>query len=94
MLLLVAAQRFLLTPEQVTLGRSLDFAVKGGPAGDRARLALVQSVSLVVELLKWAAGIVLAVLLIIRKQRRSSRSRYSRQEIDMVDKTDHRHIDR
>jgi hypothetical protein len=93
MLLLVVAQRFLLTPEAITLGRSLDFAVKDGAAGDRARLGLVQSVYLAVEIVKWAAGLLLAYLLIFQKHRRSM-SRYARQEIDMVNEANHRHIDR
>jgi hypothetical protein len=93
MLALVVAQRFLLTPEAVTLGRSLDFAVKGGPAGDRARLGLVQNVYLAVEIIKWATGVVLAVLLIFRKHRRAP-SRYTRQEINVVDEPYHGHVDR
>jgi len=93
MLLLVIGQRFLLTPEAVTLGRSLDFAVKSGAAGDRTRLTLVQSVYLAVEIVKWAAGILLAVLLIFHKHRRSM-SGYTRQEINKVNESNHGHVDR
>jgi hypothetical protein len=93
MLLLVVAQRFLLTPEAATLGRSLDFAVKGGPAGDRARLGLVQNVYLAVEIINWATGGVLAVLLIFRRHRRAN-SRYTRQEINLVNEANHGHVDR
>jgi hypothetical protein len=92
MLLLVLAQRFLLTPELIYLGRPLDFAVKGGPAADRARFVLVQSVYIAAELAKWAAGILLAVMLIFRKSRRPALG-YTRQEINMVDEANHGHVD-
>jgi len=92
MLLLVIAQRFLLTPELISLGRPLDFAVKGGPASDQARFVLVQSIYIVLELLKWAAGILLAVMLVFQKSRRRG-SGYPRQEINMIDKANHGHID-
>jgi hypothetical protein len=92
MLLLALSQRFLLTPETNYLGRPLDFAAHGGSPGDRARLALVQNVSLGVEWVKWAAGILLAGMLCFRRQRRTI-SGYARQEIDMINKADHGHVD-
>jgi hypothetical protein len=93
MLLMVLAQRFLLTPELIYLGRPLDFAVKGGPAADRARFLLVQSVYIGAELTKGATGILLAALLIFRKSRRPTLG-YTRQELNMVDEADHGHINR
>lgn len=93
MLLLVILQRFLLTPELNALGRPLDFAAKGGAAKDQGRYVLVQSISIGLELLKWAAGILLAGMLIFQKPRRR-RSGYARQEVDFVDKANHGHIDR
>jgi hypothetical protein len=93
LLLLVLGQRLWLTPEMNYLGRPLDFAAKGGPAGDRARFYLVQSVYIGAELLKWAAGLVLAVMLIFRKSKRAA-SGYTRQEINLVDEPDHGHVDR
>jgi hypothetical protein len=93
LLLLVVAQRFVVTPELTHLGRPLDFAVKGGPAADRARFRMVQGVYIGVELLKWAASLVLAGMLVFRKSRRAS-SGYTRQELNMVDEPNHGHVDR
>lgn len=93
LLLFVLAQRFWMGPELNYLGRPLDFAVKGGPAGDRARFQLVQGVYIGAELLKWAMGLVLAAMLIFRKSRRAP-SGYARQEINMVDEPNHGHVDR
>jgi hypothetical protein len=93
MLLLVLAQRLLFTPELIYLGRPLDFAIQDSASADRARFTLVQSVYIAVELAKWTAGVVLAAMLILRMSRRPS-SGYARQEINMVDEPDHRHVDR
>lgn len=93
MLLLVLVQRLVLTPELIFRGRPLDFAARGGPAIDRARFTLVESISLGAELVKWAAGLALAAMLVFRRQRRTS-SRYIRQEINVVDKADNGHVDR
>jgi hypothetical protein len=93
MLLLVLAQRFALTPELIYRGRPLDFAAKGGPVGDRARYTLVESSYLGVELVKWAAGLVLAVMFIFRRQRRAGLG-YTRQEINLIDKADNGHVNR
>lgn len=93
MLLLVLVQRFLLTPEMLYLGRPLDFAAKGGPLGDRARLALIQNIYLGTEWAKWAAAAVLAITLVLRKPRRAL-SAHIRQEVNMIDKADDSHVDR
>jgi len=93
LLLLVVAQRFVITPELNYLGRPLDFAIKGGPAPDRARFMLVRGAYIAVEVLKGAAGLVLATVLVFRKSRRAS-SGYTRQEINMVDEPNHGHVDR
>ena len=93
LVLLVAAQRFWLTPELNYRGRPLDFAVKGGPAGDRARFLMVRGIYIGMELFKWAVGLVLAAMLVFRKSRRA-RSGYTRQELNMVDEANHGHIDR
>jgi hypothetical protein len=92
MVLLVLAQRFFLTPEMLYLGRPLDFALQGGSASDQARLSLVESVYIGVELVKWAAGLLLAVLLVFHKTRHTSLG-HARQELNLVDKADHGHID-
>ena len=93
LLLLALAQRFWLGPELNYLGRPLDFAAKGGPPGDHARFLLVQGVYIGVELFKWAAGLVLAAMLIFRKSRRAP-SGYTRHEINVVDEPNHGHVDR
>ena len=93
MLLLVLAQCLVLTPELIFRGRPLDFAVKGGPAADRARFTLVQSAYFGVDWVKWAAGAALAAMLVFRRQRRASLG-YVRQEVNMVNKADNGHVDR
>lgn len=92
MLLLVFPQRFWLTPAMDSLGRSMDFAPAGGSPGDRAHFQMLHSTYLGMELLKWAAGMLLAAMLILRRSRRSG-SRHARQQLNLVNKPDHGHID-
>jgi len=71
MLVVVLPQRFWLTPAMDSLGRPLDFALDGGPPGAHTHFLALHSSYLGMELVKWAAGIVLASMLIFRKTRRS-----------------------
>jgi len=92
MLLVVFPQRFWLTPAMESLGRSMDFAPAGGSPGDQAHFRLLHGAYLGMELLKWAAGMLLASMLILRRSRRSG-SRHARQQLNLVNKPDHGHID-
>jgi hypothetical protein len=93
MIVLVAVQRFVLTPQLTAIGRNLDFA---GPAS--STLATSQFWSYhnaysAMEIFKWLLTVGLAVRLIAgRRHRRSSTD--LGQQLDMIHKADHRHIDR
>jgi len=93
MLLLVLPQRFWLTPAMASLGRAMDFAADGGSLNQQANFRMLQSVYIGVELLKWAAGMLLAATMIIRGSRHAG-SRHARQQLNLVNKSDHGHIDR
>jgi len=87
MILITAAQRFYLTPQIVTLGRAQDFgpSVKGFSALHMSYVS--------VEMSKWILGFGVASRLVIGHRRRRSRSEV-RNELDMIDKANHRHINR
>jgi hypothetical protein len=93
MTVLAALQRFLILPEGALLGRLLDFLPgdQGGP--DRSRYWVLQTAYYGVEAAKWAAGLVLAGAMVFSR-RRSGRSRDSRREFDVVDKSNYRSVDR
>jgi hypothetical protein len=90
MLLAAVAQRALVTPELVSLGRSLDF-VPSPPAADLARQGAMRVVYFSIELANWALGLLLAAHLVLRRHGRSADAGL---DFDGVDKADHRHIDR
>jgi hypothetical protein len=88
MLVFTGLQRFLLAPEMNALGRILDFAPPGLHAAERSKLAGANSAYYIMEAIKWAAGAALAVKLLLR--RRGSGN--VRQQVQAVDKPDHRHV--
>jgi hypothetical protein len=90
MLATAVAQRVLVTPEQVSLGRSLDF-VSSPPAAELSHLGAMRVVYASLELGNWALGALLAVRLILRRHHCSADAGI---ELDGVDKRDHRHVDR
>jgi hypothetical protein len=89
-LLVLIVQRFLLTPQIVAVGRTLDFASRQAVAGSRLFWVLHSAYS-AVEILKWALIAILAGRLVWRWRRRSGDAR---QQVDLIDEADHRHIDR
>jgi hypothetical protein len=93
MLLLVLPQRFWLTPAMDSLGRAMDFAPNGGSPGDHARFLVQHGSYIGIELLKWAAGVLLASILISRTIKRPG-SGNARQQLNLIDKPNHGHIDR
>jgi hypothetical protein len=90
LVVLVATQRFLLTPDLTATGRLLDFGNPAGMLGERARFRVTHAAYDAIELGKWALQLVLAAFLIGRGRVRSG---HSRQQFHMVDKADYRHID-
>lgn len=93
MLIAAAVQRFFLTPEITSFGRMLDFMPADAYNPARRRLPIVQSAYAGVEFTKLGLGILLAVWLIVGRGRRRSRGDV-RQELDLIDKANYRHVDR
>ena len=91
MFLIVAMQRLFMTPELTALGRSFDFIPVDEPSPERNRFWMLHGVYACAEILKWGLGLVLGALLVFRRQRRS---RDAGHEFDVVDKANHRHINR
>jgi hypothetical protein len=92
MIAAVSVQRFMLTPEMISLGRMFDFVPPDAPSGERTQFWVLDSWYFGVELGKWVLGLALAARLI--SQPRGRRSGDVRQEFDVVDKANHRHVDR
>jgi hypothetical protein len=91
MLLIVVLQRFLLTPQIVSLGREIDFIPPEVSSPTRSRFWVLHGAYSGVELLKWVLGLTLAARLCFKQ---SPRSGEARQEFDLIDKADHSHINR
>jgi hypothetical protein len=89
----VVVQRFFLRPEITSFGRVLDFVPAEVYVAGRKRLPIVQSAYDGVELTKFGIGAMLAVWLIVGRGRRRSRGDV-RQELDLIDKANYRHVDR
>jgi len=70
MLLIALAQRLLLTPEIVALGRLIDFLPTGVASAERARFWMLHTVFSGVEVLKWVLGLIITVKLLFRTRRR------------------------
>ena len=90
MIAAVLVQRFLLTPGMTSLGRMIDFVPPDAPSGERTQFWVLHGWYWEMEVVKWALGLALAGRLIARRSRRSG---YARQQINMVDKANHRHVD-
>jgi hypothetical protein len=75
LLVLVVAQRFVLTPEMKAMGRMLDFGSPSAVVGERAKYGVMHYAYLVVEASKWTLQAVLGFILITRGRLRSSDSR-------------------
>jgi hypothetical protein len=93
LLVLTAAQRFLLTPEVTALGQMLDFASPTGNEHERSQLWVAQTAYLSVEVVKWAISILLTARMLFSRKR-SGRSRDARHELDRVDKRNYRGVNR
>ena len=85
----VVVQRVLLTPAMISLGRMIDFLPPDAPSRFRTQFWVLHSFYWGVELAKWVLGLALGVRLIAH---RSGRSGNARQEFNLVDKADHRHV--
>jgi hypothetical protein len=91
----VIAQRFALSPEIASYGRLTDFAPAGVPSGYHAKLLVLQTTYFAVEVGKWIVTIGLAAILIGRgSNRRSKPLANSWSQFNVVDKSNHGHVDR
>lgn len=88
---IVMVQRFLLTPELQAVGRLLDFTNPAAATGERAKFGVIHTAYVGLECGKWGLQLLLGAVLIGRGR---PRSRDTRQQIDLVNKTDYRHVDR
>jgi len=87
LLCIVIAERLFLTPEIVRLGRLLDFVSPAASLPERAQFWRLHGGYSALEMLKLVLAAVLTGQLIVKGRRRSG-------QIDLVDESDHRHVDR
>lgn len=87
MLVIVAFDRFVLTPQIAAEGRALDFSHNPHAPG-HARFWVLHGAYSGLELIKW----LLAVLLLMRMLLRHSGN--ARQKVNVIDKANHCHVDR
>jgi hypothetical protein len=90
---LVVAQRFILTPELVHLGRLIDFVPATAPSAERNQFWVVHKAYVAVEAVKWMLLLALTGGMVFSRKR-SGRSRDSRRNLDGVNKPDYRRVDR
>ncbi len=92
MLTVVVLQRIFLTPELNSLGRELDFAPPAALASERAHFWVLHGGYSLAELIKLAIGFFVTIHLLFGRWRGSLRN--TRNELDVIDKADYRHINR
>ncbi len=92
MVILSLVQRLLITPELVSVGRLSDFVPAGGYFPGRPQLPVIQSAHSAVELTKGVVGLLLGARMIFGRRRRSDEE--VRQELDLINKANYRHVDR
>lgn len=90
MLGVVLLQLFLLMPAMNSLGRLTDFLPPNQPSGERSRFWVLHTAYVIIEVLKWALAVLLGTTLV----RRRGRSGDTRENVDRVNKANHRHVNR
>lgn len=90
LLLLVIVQHWLITPELLLLGKSIEFVSGGEFSMDRVRFQSYHRTYSALEILKMALAAGLSVRLLIYRNRR----RRFREQIDAVHHADHRGVNR
>jgi hypothetical protein len=91
LLVLVIMQRFLLTPMMVSLGRLVDFVPQSVHSPERVRFQVLHTGYAGLEVIKCLICLLLAGKLLVRTRRSSSQSAGN---VDVIDKTYHRHVNR
>jgi hypothetical protein len=92
MMAAVAVQRFLLTPELASMSRALEFAPLGDASANTKKFWTLHSGYFALETWKCGLGLVLTIKMILSSRRR--RSHNSGDEFDVIDKPNHRHVNR
>ena len=90
MLVLVATQRWLLTPEIARLGRAIAYLPAKGAAVEQMRFWDFHAAYSITEVLKLVMGFFVTAKLLLRRRKSSRRV----DEIDVIDDADDCHIDR
>jgi hypothetical protein len=93
MLLFTALQAFFIVPEWAALGRMLDFVPAGQSVPEHGKYLVLRTAYFGAEGAKCAMGLVLAASMVFSR-RRSGRSRDSRREFDVVNKSNYRGVNR
>jgi hypothetical protein len=93
MLSLVALQKFLITPELIALGRTIDFIPADAASPERSKFWVIHSAYSGVELFKWILALTLTSSMVFSRKR-SGRSRDSRRELDSVNKPNYGRVNR
>jgi hypothetical protein len=87
---MVLLERFLLTPEALSLARIASFAA-GASSGEAVRRMVLSSAHEGFEIAKWMVEATLAAVLVLRRNQRLSDSG---DQLDVVDKSDYGHVNR
>jgi hypothetical protein len=82
MLLSTAAMHWLITPEIIRLGRSIDFVPETAFSEERNRFWGLHTTYSIVEIVKVGAGLALAAMLLRRRKRRAEKAE---EELDPLD---------
>lgn len=88
---MVLLERFLLTPEVLSLGRIAGLAPGHAWSGEDARRMILSSTHEGFEIAKWMIQVALGAVLVLRRTRRSGDSG---DQIHVVDKPDYGHVNR
>ena len=91
LLVLVLAQRFLLTPLMTSLGRLVDFVPPNTRSPERIKFQVLHMGYAGLEIFKSLLCLLLAGKLLVRTRRKSGQAAG---EVDVIDKTYHRHVNR
>jgi len=88
MLLLAAIQRLLISPELGISSSLVEYIPADLAVQERARFWLLHNAYLAIEAVKFGLGLILAAIVLSRR-----RSGGSLNQLNMIDKSDHRHVD-
>jgi hypothetical protein len=91
MLVMALGQRIVLAPEMDALGRLSDFVPPGAITGDRTKWEVMRAAYLGLDIVKWGAGLFLTAAFLFGARRGLD---LSRQNLNVVDKPNHRHVNR